>query len=198
MNGSNKKFLGVVFILVFAYNGLAFAGEASLKKATFAGGCFWGVEKIFADLPGVVSTRVGYTGGHTQNPSYEDVCSGSTGHAEAVEMTYDPSKISYDKLLLTFWQYHDPTTSNRQGPDTGTQYRSAVFFHEAEQEKIAKKQIELLTQAKVFKKPIVTEVVAATEFYKAEEYHQKYLKKNPNGYCSHHFQSHKIAEVLKV
>ena len=194
-----KLILMLLFSAVFIYQGPGFAdGGGSLKKATFAGGCFWGVEKIFSDLPGVVSTQVGYTGGYTQNPGYEQVCSGRTGHAEAVEIQYDASKISYDKLLLTFWQYHDPTTSNRQGPDVGGQYRSAIFFHDKEQEASAKKQIELLTKAKVFKNPIVTEVVPATEFYRAEEYHQKYLKKNPNGYCSHHFQSRRIAEVLHL
>lgn len=166
------------------------------KKATFAGGCFWGVEKIFGELSGVVSTQVGYTGGFSPNPSYEEVCSGGTGHAEAVMITYDTSLISYEKLLLTFWQYHDPTTKNQQGPDKGSQYRSAIFVYDDEQEAAAKKQIKLLTQAKVFKNPIVTEVVHATEFYPAEAYHQNYLKKNPGGYCSHHFQSHRIAEVL--
>jgi peptide-methionine (S)-S-oxide reductase len=184
----------LLFILFFS---TAAEGETTmLKKATFAGGCFWGMEKFFWDLEGVVSTRVGYTGGSTQDPSYDEVCSGRTGHAEAVEITYDPSKISYEKLLLVFWQYHDPTTLNRQGPDIGSQYRSAIFFHDQEQERAAKNDKGLLEKERVFKGPIVTQIVHATEFYPAENHHQKYLKKNPFGYCSHHFQSHRIAEVL--
>ncbi len=168
-----------------------------MKKAMFAAGCFWGVEKIFGALDGVVSTEVGYAGGWTPNPSYEEVCAGGTGHAEAVQITYDPSKISYEEILLTFWQYHDPTTKDRQGPDVGSQYRSIIFFYDKEQEAAAKKSKELLDKAKILKGSIVTEIIPATEFYRAEEYHQKYLKKNPLGYCSHHFQSVKIAEVLK-
>lgn len=164
----------------------------------FAAGCFWGVEKIFGALDGIVSTEVGYAGGWTPNPSYEEVCAGGTGHAEAVQITYDPSKISYEEILLTFWQYHDPTTKDRQGPDVGSQYRSIIFFYDKEQEAAAKKSKELLDKAKILKGSIVTEIIAATEFYRGEEYHQKYLKKNPLGYCSHHFQSAKIAEVLKA
>ena len=167
------------------------------EKATFAGGCFWGMEKLFSEPDGVVSTRVGYTGGHVKDPSYEIVCTGTTGHAEAIEITYDPAKISYKKLLEIFFNYHDPTTVNRQGNDIGTQYRSAIFYHDTAQRETAAKAIELLTQAKIFKNKIVTQMEPADEFYAAEDYHQKYLKKNPNGYCAIHFQSHKIAEVLK-
>ncbi|MGH7197267.1 MAG: peptide-methionine (S)-S-oxide reductase MsrA [Candidatus Omnitrophota bacterium] len=167
-----------------------------MKKATFAAGCFWGVEKILGELPGVVSTRVGYSGGRTKNPSYEEVCSGRTGHAEAVEITYDPSKISYEELLLTFWQYHDPTTKDRQGPDIGSQYRSVAFYHDNGQKEAAEKSKALLDKAHIFKNAVVTEIVPSADFYSAEEYHQKYLKKNPKGYCSHHLQSHRIAEVL--
>ena len=196
----NKLHRRTIFFLtavIFSqFFNLGKAGAVSMEKATFAGGCFWGVEKLFSELEGVASTRVGYTGGHVKNPSYETVCGGFTGHAEAIEITFDPSKISYEKLLETFFSYHDPTTVNRQGNDVGDQYRSAIFYHGTAQEKAAKKSIELLTQAKVFKNKIVTEVSPAGEFYDAEEYHQKYLKKNPNGYCHIHLQSRKIAEVL--
>lgn len=170
--------------------------KAGYEKATFAAGCFWGVEKIFAALPGVVSTQVGYTGGHVKDPSYEMVCTGETGHAEALEATYDPSKIKYEKLLETFWKYHDPTTLNRQGNDVGTQYRSAIFYHSPEQQKAAERSKEILERSGIFKKPIVTEIVPASAFYRAEEYHQQYLLKNPNGYCSVHLQSAKIEKVL--
>ena len=171
--------------------------EDGMKKATFAGGCFWGVEKIFREVDGVVDTSVGYTGGHAKNPSYEQVCSGRTGHAEAVEILYDPSKVTYEELLILFWQYHDPTTKDRQGPDIGSQYRSAIFTHGEEQRAAAVKSRDALDKAKIFKNPIVTKIVPAAEYTRAEEYHQKYLVKNPKGYCSHHLQSHKIAEVLK-
>ncbi len=167
------------------------------KTASFAAGCFWGVEKILAGVPGVMSTRVGYQGGQTENPTYEDVCTGRTGHAEAVEVVYDPSKISYEKLLIVFFQYHDPTTMNRQGSDVGSQYRSVIFYYDDAQKKAAEKSIQLLDKVAVFKNKIVTEVVPAGKFWEAEDYHQKYLKKNPFGYCSHHFQSAKIEEALK-
>jgi len=170
--------------------------EEFVKKATFAAGCFWGVEKIFMQLPGVVSTQVGYSGGFTENPSYEEVCAGDTGHAEAVEITYDPSKISYEELLITFWQYHDPTTKDQQGPDIGSQYRSVIFYHDEDQKEMAQKFTKLLDEAHIFKNRIVTQILPAGVFYRAEEYHQKYLKKNPHGYCSHHLQSDKIEELL--
>ncbi|MBI4430310.1 MAG: peptide-methionine (S)-S-oxide reductase MsrA [Candidatus Omnitrophica bacterium] len=168
----------------------------SAPKAVFAAGCFWGVEKIFAKLPGVVSTQVGYTGGHTKNPTYEQVCSGRTGHAEAVEVAYDPSKISYGRLLVTFWQYHDPTMKNRQGPDIGSQYRSAIFYFDNEQRIQAEKSKGLLEASGIYRNSIVTEIVPAVTFYSAEEYHQKYLEKNPFGYCSHNLQSREIERVL--
>ena len=193
-----------IYVLIFLILCQSFIQRAgaepmkpSFEKATFAGGCFWGMEKLFSETDGVVSTRVGYTGGHVKNPDYEAVCTGTTGHAEAIEITYDPSKLSFEKLLETFFSYHDPTTLNRQENDIGTQYRSAIFYHDAAQEKLAKKTIELLTQAKVFKNKIVTEVKPAGDFYAAEDYHQKYLQKNPHGYCSIHFQSRKISEVLQ-
>ena len=147
------------------------------EQATFAEGCFWGVENTFHKVKGVVSTQVGYTGGHTQNPTYRQVCTDTTGHAEAVLVTYDPSVVSYAELLDAFWSSHDPTTVNQQGPDEGTQYRSAIFFHSPEQEKLAEASLAEVTNAKVFRRPIVTEVTAATQFYPAEEYHQMYFAK---------------------
>lgn len=167
-----------------------------MKKATFGAGCFWGVEKILAKVPGVVSTSVGYAGGNTADPNYQQVCTGKTGHAEAVEVVYDPSKVRYEELLTTFFEYHDPTTPGRQGPDVGSQYRSVVFTYDEEQASAARRAIELLTAGKVYNRPIVTEVVPAGKFTLAEEYHQKYLEKNPNGYCSHHLQSPKVREAL--
>ena len=148
-----------------------------MAKATFAAGCFWGVEDAFRQVEGVTSTTVGYIGGTTKNPSYKEVCTGRTGHAEAVEIDFDPAKVSYLELLATFWKSHDPTTVNRQGPDVGTQYRSTIFFHDASQEKDARDSKAVLTEKGVFKRPIVTEIVPATEFYKAEDYHQQYFEK---------------------
>ena len=151
--------------------------------ATFAAGCFWGVEYRFNQLKGVVNTAVGYTGGHLKNPSYEDVCSDQTGHAEAVQVEFDPSKISYNELLEVFWSLHDPTQHYRQGPDVGSQYRSAVFYHGEEQKKSALKSKEKLEKSKKYNKPIVTEIVPAAVFYPAEDYHQKYWLKNKNFVC---------------
>ncbi len=149
--------------------------------ATFAAGCFWGVQSLFDAVPGVISTRVGYTGGATKNPTYDDVCSDTTGHAEAIEIEFDADKVSYEKLLKIFWENHDPTTPNRQGPDKGTQYRSAIFFHSDAQRKLAEKsRDELQTRAS---KKIVTQIVKATAFYPAEEYHQKYLEKRGKNVC---------------
>lgn len=190
----------VRFVLCFLLLAVPIAeakGETSLKKATFAAGCFWGVEKILSHIPGVLSTRVGYAGGSAKNPTYEEVCTGKTGHAEAVEVTYDSNQVSYEKILLTFWQYHDPTTRDRQGPDHGSQYRSIIFYHDGEQKKAALESKRLIDEAKILKGPIVTEIVPAGDFYQAEDDHQKYLAKNPQGYCSHHFQSARIAEVLR-
>ena len=148
-----------------------------MAKATFAAGCFWGVEDAFRQVKGVTATAVGYEGGHTQNPTYKEVCTNSTGHAEAVEVDFDPSKVSYKELLAVFFQSHDPTQLNRQGPDYGTQYRSAIFFPDATQEAEAREAVETLGKSGIFKKPIVTQIVPASEFYRAEEYHQKYFEK---------------------
>lgn len=153
------------------------------KLATFAAGCFWGVEETFRTIPGVISTRVGYTGGTTKKPTYEDVCSNTTGHAEAIEITFDPQKVSYKELLNIFWENHNPTTSNRQGPDIGTQYRSVIFYHDKDQEKEAEQSKKTLEESGKFKNPIVTEIVPATEFNEAEEYHQKYLMKRGKKSC---------------
>ena len=147
------------------------------QVATFAAGCFWGVEYAFRKVPGVLKTTVGYTGGHTKSPTYEAVCSHSTGHAEAVQVEFDHAKISYEKLLETFWSLHDPTTLNRQGPDIGDQYRSAIFYNSPEQEKEANALKEKLERAGKFKRPIVTGIEPAKEFYKAEDHHQQYFEK---------------------
>ena len=149
-----------------------------MAKATFAAGCFWGVEDVFRHSKGVTSTTVGYTGGHTKNPTYKEVCTDTTGHAEAVEVEFNQSEVSYRELLALFFQSHNPTTLNRQGPDFGTQYRSAIFFHDAEQEAAAREAVAALEKAKVFRRPIVTQIVPAAIFYRAEEYHQKYFEKN--------------------
>lgn len=154
-----------------------------MAKATFAAGCFWGVEAAFQQVTGVKSTIVGYTGGTFENPSYEDVCTGRTGHAEAVEIEYDPAVVLYEKLLSVFWKIHDPTTLNRQGPDIGTQYRSAIFYHNSEQKEEAIASKERLEQSGVYKRPIVTEIVPASKFYRAEEYHQRYLEKRGKTSC---------------
>ena len=152
-----------------------------MSIATFAAGCFWGVEAAFRQVDGVLSTRVGYTGGVTEKPTYEQVCTGSTGHAEAVEVEFDPKRVSYLQLLDVFWDNHDPTTLNRQGPDAGTQYRSAVFFHDDVQHAAAVKSREE-AQTK-HDRPIVTEITEATPFYAAEEYHQQYLEKRGLASC---------------
>ncbi|PYV87446.1 MAG: peptide-methionine (S)-S-oxide reductase [Acidobacteria bacterium] len=154
-----------------------------MEKATFAAGCFWGVEATFRRLAGVTATRVGYTGGHMNNPTYKDVCTDSTGHAEGVEVTFDRAEISFDKLLDVFWENHDPTQLNRQGPDWGTQYRSAIFFHSPEQEAAAKASKERLEKSHRFSKPIVTQIVPAETFYEAEDYHQQYLEKRGLATC---------------
>ena len=151
--------------------------------AIFAAGCFWGVEVTFRNTPGVTDVRVGYTGGHTEAPTYKEVCSDRTGHAEAVEVTYDDEKVSFDQLLDVFFANHNPTTRNRQGPDVGTQYRSAVFATTKEQEREAIAKIRELDESGAFAKPIVTEVVPAGTFYPAEEYHQRYLEKRGLASC---------------
>jgi peptide-methionine (S)-S-oxide reductase len=153
--------------------------------ATFGAGCFWGVEAAFRRIPGVLDTAVGYAGGHTADPTYKDVCTDRTGHAEVVEVTFDPAQVSYEKLLEVFWEEHDPTQVNRQGPDFGKQYRSAIFVHSPEQEAIAKKSKAALEASGKFRRPIATEITPASTFYRAEEYHQRYLEKR--GAASCHF-----------
>jgi peptide-methionine (S)-S-oxide reductase len=151
--------------------------RAVTSKATFAAGCFWGVESMFRAVPGVLDAACGYTGGRTENPTYEQVCSGRTGHAEAVEVTFDPARVSFGDLLDVFWANHDPTTPNRQGPDVGEQYRSAVFVHDPDQERAAREKMAALQAAGRFRRPIVTEIVPAGPFYRAEEYHQRYFER---------------------
>ena len=148
-----------------------------MAMATFAAGCFWGVEDTFRQVKGVTSATAGYTGGTTKDPSYKDVCTGRTGHAEAVEVEFDPQQVSYRELLAVFFQNHNPTTLNYQGPDFGTQYRSAIFFHDASQEAEAREATAALEASHVFKSPIVTQIVPASTFYRAEEYHQRYFEK---------------------
>jgi len=148
-----------------------------MEKATFGAGCFWGVEAAFREIPGVVDTAVGYLGGTLNNPTYHDVCTDTTGHAEVVEVTYDPNQVSYERLLELFWSIHNPTTLNRQGPDVGSQYRSAIFYHSPEQKAAAEKSKQELAASGRFARPIVTEITPASEFYRAEEYHQQYLAK---------------------
>ena len=154
-----------------------------MEKATFAAGCFWGGEETFRTTPGGLETQVGYTGGQTVSPTYHDVCTDTTGHAEAVEVTYDPAKVSYDDLLKIFWENHNPTQMNRQGPDVGSQYRSAIFFHSAEQERSALASKEALAKSGKFARPIATQIVKAEPFYRAEEYHQQYLLKRGRTHC---------------
>jgi len=158
--------------------------ENALKKATFAAGCFWGVEAAFRQIPGVVATRVGYTGGHTTDPTYDQVCSHGTGHAEAVEVTYDPERVSYEQLLDVFWTKHNPTTKNRQGLDIGDQYRSAIFFHSAEQKEAAERTKEAVQAKLHWPKKVVTEIVPVPQFYEAEDYHQQYLEKLGRSSCT--------------
>ena len=154
-----------------------------MKKATFGAGCFWGVEAAFRQVEGVLATSAGYIGGSLENPTYKDVCSGKTGHAEAVEVEYDPSKVSYDELLNLFWKIHDPTTLNRQGPDFGSQYRSAIFYHDSEQESAAATSKEKLQNSGHYRDPIVTEITPAPEYYPAEDYHQQYMEKQGRMRC---------------
>ena len=175
-----KKIL-TVFILI---TGLIMANDAENKKAVFAAGCFWGVESTFQQMDGVKSTTVGYIGGKVKNPSYELVCTGLTGHAEAVEVEYNPNIISFEKLLDTFFELHDPTTLNRQGPDIGTQYRSAAYFSNDEEKKLIESKISLLNESGKFNSRIVTEIEEISEFYNAEDYHQDYYKKRGIDGCA--------------
>ncbi|MBT7954256.1 MAG: peptide-methionine (S)-S-oxide reductase MsrA [Rhodospirillaceae bacterium] len=148
-----------------------------MEKATFGAGCFWGIEHAFRKVDGVIEAPVGYAGGTTSDPTYEQVCSGQTGHAEVVEVEFDPAKVSYNELLEVFWTIHDPTTLNRQGPDIGTQYRSAIYFHSPEQEQAAKESIAALENGDRFRNPIVTELAPIDRFYMGEDYHQRYFEK---------------------
>jgi len=155
-----------------------------MKTATFGAGCFWGVEEAFRKLEGVTETAVGYLGGTAENPTYKDVCSDTTGHAEVVQLQYDPAQVSYEQLLNVFWKIHDPTTLNRQGPDVGTQYRSAIFYHDEDQRLEAEASKAAMQASGRFRRPIVTEVTPTSKFYRAEEYHQKYLDKRGRMSCS--------------
>jgi len=195
------KFLlvSIFFFTCFSFNANAEAKPFKKKKsmttttsesqkietALLAGGCFWGVEELIRSQPGVISTQVGYTGGVVPNPTYEIVKKGTSGHAEAIEIQFDPQKTTYENILKYFFKIHDPTTVNQQGNDRGTQYRSAIFFLSPEQEKTAKKIKELVDVSGAWKKPVVTEIIAAGPFYSAEAYHQDYLQKNPGGYTCH-------------
>ena len=175
-----KKILTVIILIT----GLIMANDAENKKAVFAAGCFWGVESTFQQMDGVKSTTVGYIGGKVKNPSYELVCTGLTGHAEAVEIEYNPNVISFEKLLDTFFELHDPTTLNRQGPDIGTQYRSAAYFSSDEEKLLIENKISLLNESGKFNSRIVTEIEEITEFYNAEDYHQDYYKKRGIDGCA--------------
>jgi peptide-methionine (S)-S-oxide reductase len=184
--------LGIVALFVWLFlsrtpqaiaaNTVSHADTGNLKKATFAGGCFWCMQPAYDEVPGVLKTTVGYTGGWAKNPTYEEVSSGSTGHAESIEILYDPSKVSYKKLLDVFWHNVDPTTKDREFCDVGHQYRTAIFFHDAEQEREARASEKEIEETKPFKDPIVTEIVQAEVFYPAEDYHQEFYKKNPVRY----------------
>ncbi|UCE75453.1 MAG: peptide-methionine (S)-S-oxide reductase MsrA [Methanomassiliicoccales archaeon] len=154
-----------------------------MEKATFGAGCFWGVEEAFRKVKGVKSTTVGYMGGTSENPTYEEVCTGKTGHAEVIQLEFDPSEVSYDKLLEVFWDIHDPTQLNRQGPDVGIQYRSEIFYHTKEQKKKAIKSRDQLQYSGKYNRNIVTQITSASEFYRAEEYHQRYLEKHGSSSC---------------
>jgi peptide-methionine (S)-S-oxide reductase len=165
------------------YGANAGEGGQTMAKATFAAGCFWGVEAAFRALDGVTATRVGYTGGAVERPSYEDVCGGDTGHAEAVEVMFDPARVSYEELLDVFWKSHDPTTLNRQGPDIGSQYRSAIFVHSAEQRAAAEASKARLQESGTLRRPVATEILEAQPFFEAEDYHQQYLEKRGLASC---------------
>ena len=179
------EMLGLLVILIAATTAMA---AINLEKATFAGGCFWCMEHPFDEIPGVVSVTSGYTGGQKKNPTYEEVSAGGTGHAESVQVVYDPARVTYEKLLNVFWHNIDPTAKDRQFCDSGNQYRSAIFYHNEEQHRPALQSKALLEKNKTFKGPVVTEIVQATEFYPAEDYHQHYYKKNPIRYKYYRFR----------
>jgi peptide-methionine (S)-S-oxide reductase len=191
-----KRMINYIFMILMVFTGCSspekpvkaeavFLDNKNLEKATFGSGCFWCTEAIFDRVSGVYSVTSGYSGGKVDNPTYEAVCTGSTGHAEVVQIDYDPEEISYDELLEIFWKTHDPTTLNRQGADVGTQYRSVIFYHNDKQKEIAESYKKQLDHSGAWDKPIVTEITKLDKFYKAEEYHQEYYEKNPyQGYCS--------------
>jgi peptide-methionine (S)-S-oxide reductase len=178
------QMLGLITLLAVATAG-AEKQEVTMEKAVFGGGCFWGVESLFQELDGVVDTTVGYAGGTTENPTYKEVCYGNTGHAEVIEIVFDPAKVSYEELLAYFWRLHDPTTVNRQGPDVGTQYRSVIFYNSPEQ-KAAAEKVKVEAQKK-WKRPIVTEIVEGSTFYPAEDYHQDYFKNKGGHHTGCHY-----------
>lgn len=182
--------LATIFALVFLFVTSAHATgtKDKLETATLSAGCFWGTEEFFRKVPGVVDTEVGYTGGTTKNPSYEEVSTGTTGHAESVQLKFDPKKVSYEQILTLFFKMHDPTTLNRQGNDEGTQYRSAIFFHNKTQKEVAEKLKAKVEKSNAWKAPITTQIAPAGAFYPAEEYHQKYLVKHPGGYDNHYLR----------
>ena len=189
---------GVAIMTGFSIGHGAADGEPKLAKATFAGGCFWCTEAVYAELKGVKSVTSGYIGGQVPNPTYKQVCTGMTGHAEAIEIEYDPAVVPFEKLLEVFFATHDPSTLNQQGADMGTQYRSGVFYHDAEQKRIAEEVIAKLDAARVFPRKIVTEVTEASIFYPAEDYHQDYFANNPfQPYCQA-VAAPKVAKVRKV
>ena len=178
--------LGLI-VLMLSSPVLPASAVSKTAKATFAGGCFWCMEHPFDELPGVIATMSGYTGGHMKNPTYEQVSSGGTGHAEAVEILYDPAKVSYSKLLEVFWRNIDPTTSDRQFCDVGSQYRPVIFYHDEEQRKLAEESKQQIEKTKRFKEPIVVPIAAAAEFYPAEDYHQDFYKKSPYRYKTYRY-----------
>ncbi len=187
VKGFVGKSLCLIALIVSMYMVTHMPGDAKsdqrLEKATFGAGCFWHVEDAFANVPGVVSTQVGFMGGRTENPTYQQVCTHTTGHAEVTEVTFDPSKVSYERLLDVFWSIHDPTQMNRQGPDVGDQYRSAIFYHDERQKRAAEASKERQEKSGRFKRPIVTQIVPAQPFWRAEEYHQKYFEKTGQRTC---------------
>lgn len=192
----------VLGFLVVAYagkeEGKSTTSDKSLATATFAGGCFWCMEPPFDKLDGVISTTSGYTGGHQKNPTYQEVSAGGTGHAESVQVVYDPTKVSYDKLLDVFWHNVDPFTPNAQFCDHGTQYRTAIFYHNEEQKRLAEASKQALEKSGHFSKPIVTEIVAAGEFYPAEDYHQDYYQKNPIRYKFYRYNCGRDAVLAQI
>ena len=187
MNSASLKFIPKEKMLESGYGDYMYLFDAKTagktETAIFAAGCFWGVEEYFSRVKGVIKSESGYTGGTRKNPTYEEVCTGKTGHAESVRITFDPKVVSYERLLKHFWEIHDPTSLNKQGNDAGTQYRSSIFYTSPEQEKAAKESLEKLAKSGKYYRKIVTEILPEKEFYLAEEYHQGYLKKNPHGYC---------------